>query len=81
MVGLPNFRSQSKSRPFATQPLLDHSKSKLGRISDPLLSVAKELFCKGAGYWVSLVDPAKVVKLVSVVKIPLKSPVDEIKNT
>ena len=24
-----------KSRPFATQPLLDHAKSRLGRISDP----------------------------------------------
>ena len=35
MVGLPDFRSHSKSRPFATQPVLDHSKSRLGRISDP----------------------------------------------
>ena len=34
MVGLPNFRCHSKSRPFATQPLLDHTKSTLGRISD-----------------------------------------------
>ena len=25
MVGLPDFRSNSKSRPFATQPVLDHS--------------------------------------------------------
>ena len=31
----PDFRSHSKSRPFATQPVLDHSKSRLGRISDP----------------------------------------------
>ena len=34
MVGLPDFRSHSKSRPFATQPLLNHLKSRLGRISD-----------------------------------------------
>ena len=30
-----DFRCHSKSRSFATQPLLDHSKSRLGRISDP----------------------------------------------
>ena len=35
MVGLPDFRSHSKSGPFATQPLFDHSKSKLVRLSDP----------------------------------------------
>ena len=35
IVGLPDFRSHSKSRPSATQPLLDHLKSRLGRISDP----------------------------------------------
>ena len=35
IVGLLDFRSHSKSRPFATQPLLDHSKSRLGQISDP----------------------------------------------
>ena len=35
MVGLPDFRSCSKSRPFATQPIFDHSKSRLVRISDP----------------------------------------------
>ena len=35
IVGLPDFRSHLKSRPFATQPVLDHSKSRLGRISDP----------------------------------------------
>ena len=35
MVGLPDFRSHLKSRPFATQPVLDHSKSRLGQISDP----------------------------------------------
>ena len=35
MVGLQNFRSHSKSRPFVTQPLLDHLKSRRGRISDP----------------------------------------------
>ena len=34
MVGLSDFRSHSKSRPFATQPLFDHSKSRLVRISD-----------------------------------------------
>ena len=34
MVGLPDFRSHSKSRPFATQPLFDHSKSRLVQISD-----------------------------------------------
>ena len=31
----PDFRSNSKSRPFATQPSFDHSKSRLGQISDP----------------------------------------------
>ena len=35
MVGLPDFSWHLKSRPFATQPVLDHSKSRLGRISDP----------------------------------------------
>ena len=35
MVGHPDFRPHSKSGPFATQPLLDHWKSKLGWISDP----------------------------------------------
>ena len=35
MVGLPDFRSHSKSIPFATQPVLDHSKPRLGQISDP----------------------------------------------
>ena len=35
MVGLPDFRPHSKSIPFATQPVLDHSKSRLGWISDP----------------------------------------------
>ena len=34
MVGLPDFRSHSKSRPFATQPLFEHTKSRLVRISD-----------------------------------------------
>ena len=34
MVGLPDFRSHSKSRSFPTQPLLDHLKSRLGWISD-----------------------------------------------
>ena len=34
MVGLPVFRSHSKSRPFANQPLLDHSKSEQCWISD-----------------------------------------------
>ena len=34
MVGLPDFRSHSKFRPFVTQRLLDHSKSRLGWISD-----------------------------------------------
>ena len=34
----PDFRSHSKFGPFATQPLLDHSKPKLVRISDPLCS-------------------------------------------
>ena len=34
MVGLPDYRSHSKSRPFTTQPVLDHSKSRLGRISE-----------------------------------------------
>ena len=35
MVGLPKFRSHLKSRPFANQPLFDHSKSRLALISDP----------------------------------------------
>ena len=35
MVGLPDFGSHSKSRPLETQPLFDHSKSRLVRISDP----------------------------------------------
>ena len=35
MVELPDFRSHSKSRPFGTQPLFDHSKSRLVWISDP----------------------------------------------
>ena len=35
MIGLPDFRSHSKTRPFTTQPLLDHSKFRLGRMSDP----------------------------------------------
>ena len=29
IVGLPDFRSHLKSKPFAIQPLLDHSKSRL----------------------------------------------------
>ena len=33
------FRAHSKSRPFATQPLYDHSKSKLVQISDPLFTL------------------------------------------
>ena len=32
---IPDFRSQSKSRKFATQPLFDHSKPGSVRISDP----------------------------------------------
>ena len=35
MVGLQDFRSHSKSRLLAIQPLLDHLKSSRGRISDP----------------------------------------------
>ena len=35
MVALPDFRSHSKSRPFANQPLYDHLKSRLVQISDP----------------------------------------------
>ena len=35
MFGLLDFRSHSKSRPFATKPLFDHSKARLVRISDP----------------------------------------------
>ena len=35
MVRLPDFRSHSKSRPFATHSLLDLSKSRLGQITDP----------------------------------------------
>ena len=35
VVGLPDFRSHSKSGPCATQPLFHHSKSRLVQISDP----------------------------------------------
>ena len=35
IVGLLDFRSHSKSGPFAIQPLFDHSNSGQGRISDP----------------------------------------------
>ena len=35
MVGLPHFRYHSKSGPIATQPVLDHSKSRLVRVLDP----------------------------------------------
>ena len=35
MVGLLDFGSHSKSRPFEAQPLFDHSKSRLVWISDP----------------------------------------------
>ena len=34
MVELPDFRSHSNFRPFATQTLFDHLKSRLARISD-----------------------------------------------
>ena len=33
--GLPDFRSQSKFRPFANQPLFDPSKSRLVQIPNP----------------------------------------------
>ena len=39
MVGLPDFRSHSKSGPFATQLIFDHKKSRLVRISDHLLDI------------------------------------------
>ena len=35
LSGITNFRSHSKSRPFSTQPLSNHLKSRLFRISDP----------------------------------------------
>ena len=35
MARLLDFRSHSKSGPFANQPLFDHSKSRLVQISDP----------------------------------------------
>ena len=35
MIGLLDFRSNSKSGPFASQPLFDYSKSRLVWISDP----------------------------------------------
>ena len=34
MVGLQDFRTYSKSGPFATQPVFDHLKSRLVPISD-----------------------------------------------
>ena len=39
-----DFRPHSKSRPFANQPLLDHSKSRLGQISDPHCIRIKKTF-------------------------------------
>ena len=35
LVGLPDYRSNSKFRPLETNPLFDHSKFRLVRISDP----------------------------------------------
>ena len=46
MVELLDFRSHSKSRPFATQPLFDHSKSRLVRISDPNCIWFVYIFCR-----------------------------------
>ena len=43
----PDFKSHSKYRPFETQPILDHSKSRQVRISDPtvcLLPLEVEVF-------------------------------------
>ena len=45
MVGLPDFRSHSKCGPFATQPLFNHSKFRLVRISDPHCSQFNHLNC------------------------------------
>ena len=47
MFGLRDFKSHSKSRPFSTQPLFDHSKSRLVRISDPYCTMVRFMskFC------------------------------------
>ena len=50
LVGFPNFISHSKS--FATQPLFDHSKSRLVRISDPRCNWTKN---RNKAYQVSIV--------------------------
>ena len=43
---LQDFRSHSKSGPFATQPIFNHSKSRLVQISDPhcILTIFRMLF-------------------------------------
>ena len=47
MFGLRDFKPHSKSRPFSTQPLFDHSKSRLVRISDPYCTMVRFMskFC------------------------------------
>ena len=49
MVGLLDFRSHSKSGPFATQTPFDHSKSRLVRISDPYEKA--NVFSSVQNYW------------------------------
>ena len=51
MVGLPGFRSHSKSGPFATQPLFYYSKSRLVRISDPHCNVGLQKNSVCPLYW------------------------------
>ena len=41
MVGLPDFRFHSKSRPLQPTPLFDHSESRLVLISDPTALVSQ----------------------------------------
>ena len=55
MVGLPDFRSHSKSGPFANQPLFDHSKSGQGRISDPHCSLGWELEFWQSGFQIAAI--------------------------
>ena len=63
MVGLPDFRSHSKSGPFANQPLFDHSKSRLVQISD--------LYCTVA-IWITK-DPMLISFKMDFLKIPKAS--------
>ena len=66
MVGLPDFRSHLKSRPFVAQPLFDHSKSRLVWISDS--------HCTGNYNLASLRSPCYFFRLL------LKNPLQRLYN-